>query len=242
MIGVIDCQTKNVGDDMQTLAALQFAPDAKFVRRDKIGEETRDLKIIGNAWWMEGECYPRANQNILPISMHIWNDGFPMDWLKVREPIGCRDTWTMNRLKENSIKAYFSGCLTLTFPEYKGKRDGIVYVDDVPREWKIEDALYLSHTNEEGDSLSPSKRMKIAQERLDVYKKARLVITNRLHVALPCVAVGTPVLINDKVWAKERFSGYNLPTEFKGLDADYKVPRPTKLIENLKKRVHEYIS
>jgi hypothetical protein len=242
-IAVVQCGTKNIGDDMQTLAALQFAPDAEFVTRDKIGKETRDLKIIGNGWWMEGDSYPREDQDILPISMHIAEKtGTNMyKWLKSKEPIGCRDTWTMKRLQKAGIAAYFSGCLTLTFPYYRGKREGVVYVDRIPDKWKVTEGTYLSHRNPQGDKQSVEERLKLAQEHLNIYKTASLVITKRLHVALPCLAMGTPVLVNDKVWASERFSGYSLPNEYKGLDADYKIVRPAKLINELKKRVQEYV-
>lgn len=247
-IAVIDSRTKNIGDDIQTLSALRFCPEADFVVRDEIGSENRDLALIMNAWWAEGKSFPpKENIKPLPISMHLW-DKKPffkkpetIIWLKKNEPIGCRDLYTQNLLNGLSIKCYFSGCLTLTLPEYKGKRSGIVYVDYVPEEWKIKGALCLSHYNEVGDKLPVGERLKIAQDRLDIYKKAELVITKRLHVALPCIAMGTPVLVNQDVWASERFSGYSMPTVFKGIKYNYKVKRPTKLINNLEEKVNDFI-
>lgn len=243
-IAVVECKTKNIGDDIQTLAALRFAPDAEFVRRDEIGDETRDLKIIGNAWWMEGDKYPRYDQHILPVSMHVWNDGMKQ-WFLNREhvyPVGCRDLYTLKLMESWGVPAYFSGCLTLTLPEYKGKRDGIVFVDRVPDEWKCDNATYVSHHNVKGNKWGVNDRLELAEKRLDLYRKAELVITKRLHVALPCLAMGTPVLVNDKVWASERFDGFNLPNVFKGYDPiEYKVRRPVKLIRELKDTVSEFV-
>lgn len=43
-------------------------------------------------------------------------------------------------------------------------------------------------------SLTPGERFEKAQEQLAVIAQARLVITSRIHTALPAVAMGTPVL------------------------------------------------
>lgn len=248
-VALIDTKSRNIGDWVQTLAALQFAPNGEFVTRDEIGDETRDLKIIGNAWWMEGDKFPRLDQDILPISMHIApKTGDKMfKWLKSREPIGCRDTDTVERLQAAGIEAYFSGCLTLTFPEYRGKREGIVYVDRVPEAWLKADwggrkVTHLTHHVKGAEKWTPQERIEYARKQLEIYKTAELVITKRLHVALPCIAFGTPVLTEQNVWTPERFSGYDLPTEFIGTKPeDYKVTRPVKLIKELKERVNKYV-
>lgn len=43
-------------------------------------------------------------------------------------------------------------------------------------------------------SLTEEQKFDIAAARLDIYAKAKLVITSRLHCALPCLAFGTPVI------------------------------------------------
>jgi hypothetical protein len=243
-IGIIDAKTENLGDDMQTLAALQYAPDAKFVRRDKIGSERRKLAVIMNAWWMEGSDFPPKDNIVpLPISMHIWNHKMDIEWFRKHQPIGCRDLYTQEYLKLNGIETYFSGCLTLTFPPYEGEREGIIYVDKVPDKWKKtgSDIIYTTHYNKGGDRMSTDKRLKLAEEKLELYRKAKLVITKRLHVALPCLGMGTPVVVNKDVWANERFSGYDLNYDFKGLDYNYSKPRPEELISNLKLKVNDFI-
>ncbi len=44
-------------------------------------------------------------------------------------------------------------------------------------------------------SLSFEERMKKVEELLQIYQNAKLVITDRIHVALPCIALKTPVLL-----------------------------------------------
>jgi hypothetical protein len=51
-------------------------------------------------------------------------------------------------------------------------------------------------------------RMLLAKETLDRYLAAGLVITSRLHVAMPCLALGTPVILLKKGISKDpRFEG-----------------------------------
>jgi len=47
----------------------------------------------------------------------------------------------------------------------------------------------------------------LAQKRLDEYAQAKLVITSRIHCALPCLAFGTPVIFIHQNLADPRFSG-----------------------------------
>ncbi|MEQ1161670.1 polysaccharide pyruvyl transferase family protein [Acinetobacter calcoaceticus] len=45
-----------------------------------------------------------------------------------------------------------------------------------------------------GKGVSYEQRFKLADELLEKYSKAKLVITSRIHCALPCLAMGTPVI------------------------------------------------
>jgi len=240
---VVFATYNNIGDDIQTLAALRFAPDAVFVDRDKISIEKRKLKIIGGHYWLSGKNFPPKNYiDFLPISMHIADPNLDLEWFKKREPIGCRDLWTKKHLEENNIEAYFSGCLTLTFPEYSGERKGIIYVD-VPDEIKEKDGLSISNIIPGTDILGVRERLEIAEERIELFKRAELVITSRLHVALPCVAIGTPVALHRSsiLYRPERFEGYEFIKDFNGFNEDYKVNKPIELIQNLDRKIKEFV-
>lgn len=52
------------------------------------------------------------------------------------------------------------------------------------------------------------KRRQCAEELLATYAGAKLVVTARLHAALPCLAFSTPVIFLDIGHRTERFSGY----------------------------------
>lgn len=51
------------------------------------------------------------------------------------------------------------------------------------------------------------ERVQMAEQLLAQYANARLVITSRLHAALPCLAFGTPVLFVVENVNDPRFSG-----------------------------------
>ncbi|WP_160069587.1 polysaccharide pyruvyl transferase family protein [Sphingobacterium bovisgrunnientis] len=54
-------------------------------------------------------------------------------------------------------------------------------------------AEYLTHSYWNKD-YSESERFEIAEDLLRKFSKAKLVITSRIHCALPCLAMGTPVV------------------------------------------------
>lgn len=134
---------KNIGDYIQTLAALQFMPhvDEYFDKTaDDMGVEK--IKMIMNGWYIwQPEKFPVSSRIIpLPISMHIspvhadrlLSLDYVFNWFKKNEPIGCRDKETERILSMHGIKSYFSGCLTLTLGEkYKTneERKGLIFVD-----------------------------------------------------------------------------------------------------------------
>lgn len=63
---------------------------------------------------------------------------------------------------------------------------------------------FISHK-----SRLPSRpfRFAQAQQLLNRYRRASLVVTARMHCALPCVAFGTPVIFVHAGYMKERFEG-----------------------------------
>jgi hypothetical protein len=219
--------TGNIGDEIQSLAARQFLPRVDFLidrERMKSFQAPEQVKMISNGWYM---CEPRQwppSDSILPllISIHISSDRPVTDaWFQPRNrdfllkhgPIGARDTNTLAMLRQQGIPAYFSGCLTLTIRrnEKALREDYICAVDVSPR--------VLAHLREKTDRLiipvthwiPPYMESKdtfvFAEMLLDLYQRAHCVITSRLHVALPCLALQTPVLLLHGKEDQSRFAG-----------------------------------
>ena len=223
------------------------------------------------------EVFPPSDRvEPLPISMHLsphvreamLSNPDGLRWFKANEPIGCRDTETMRFLESKGIRAYFSGCITLTLgKKYRnnGERRGLIFVDPYfagrlevkPlellaalafaalhfRTWRcvkkkfrslalsatgenylrrlfysatfiktysrlfslseLREAEYVMHWVDidaatKGDARNVDEQLlSYAESLVKKYAAASLVVTSRLHCALPCLAVGTPVLFID---------------------------------------------
>ena len=123
-------------------------------------------------------------------------------YLKEREPIGRRDSRTLDLLRTHGVKAYFSGCLTLMLKNPNvGQRSEHIYITNVSQHLvKLlpltvqEKATYLEHNMKGSERLDSLSRFSAAYQLMQKYGSAKLVVTQRIHCALPCVAMGTPVI------------------------------------------------
>ena len=118
--------------------------------------------------------------------------------------IGCRDYSTLCFCKRNRIAAYYSRCLTLTFPvrpvmESQKK----VFFVNIPESWNTliplslrTDAVRINQRKISSDCESWWDFLENAEVLLERYRtEARLVITTALHCASPCLAMGIPVIL-----------------------------------------------
>lgn len=236
----------NIGDYVQSLAAKQFLPQVdSHVNRECLGQYTGEpSKIILNGWFTHHPETWIPADNLIPlfVSLHINSSAASrmlsdkgVAYLKKHEPIGCRDHYTVRLLESKGIKAYFTGCLTLTLDSYAKKdsnNDGKIYIVDplygFPNKDRIftntkslikgivkGDILAMNSINEfmqnifsknlldnaeyikqelPSKSYTDDEKFKLAEGLLEKYSTAKLVITSRIHCALPCLALGTPVI------------------------------------------------
>ena len=230
--GVITYNSINIGDEIQSIASMRFLPEVdEYVYREQIKRfiprSTKQTKCIMNAWWMwKPENFPPSKYiEPLLISMYIRPEirkkfltKQTRKYLLEKGPVGCRDIGTYNWLKEEKIPAYFSGCLTLTLERNRNieREDYILCVDtkeelvSVIRERTQRPVYSISRM------LSPfysaQQRLELAKIQLLLYQNAHLIVSSRLHVILPSLALETPVLrvISDEKEMGEvsRYSGY----------------------------------
>lgn len=208
---VLSYSTSNLGDDLQTVAALPFLPPPthSFDRDTLALQQSEDAYIIlMNAWWADNpeNAFPPASC-FLPvfIGFHIssaavsyFSKPHCVAYLKARCPIGCRDLFTMNLLQQWGVEAFFSGCLTTTFEkrEKEPVAGKVILVDTARVNYLIpaslkKDAMVLTHSF----NGNPDTREKAVYDLLNLYRTtASLVITARLHAALTCSALGIPVV------------------------------------------------
>ena len=242
----------NIGDDIQTYAASLQVDNSWCGDRGRLEERTEDTRLLCNGWFMaEAQHWPPSDKvKPLFMSFHISSKNQELmtspeaiAYYKKYEPIGCRDYHTLDLLKSHDIEAYFSGCMTLTIPKYEGERgEEILFVDvlrtnytDHYRKTVVQGLVpagyekkvnFVTHFSDKLKSLSVETRMAQATEMLDRYAKAKLVITSLIHCALPCVALGTPVVFvdfgfNNDAAKRDRFNGI---IDLFHIESDLKAP------------------
>lgn len=262
---------KNIGDFVQSIAQKQFLKDKekRYVEIEELSsfESDEKVNVIMNGWFMhKPEEFPPAECiNPLFISFHLTppkeKDFFTpqtVNYLRKYQPIGARDYQTVELMERHGIKAYMSGCLTLTLGKEYGRQvhDGKYLIVDpyielggdlkISRSKQIIKTLYwgikyfvkachlqrkyiYQHTlgaklppkisrfleaatfyaiyserfadeillNADFKSvivdnhLSIDDKFELADSMLREYAKAKFVITSRLHVAFPCLAMDT---------------------------------------------------
>ena len=231
---IVYLDTPNLGDDIQSYACECFLPHTDYlVDREHMdafcssnGEEVGVL-LAGWYLYMHINWPPSPFIRPLAVSMHFdtyysWIAGeiitknfvfedYGGEWLKRHGPVGCRDWETEELLQQYGIPAYFSGCMTLTLrPFSTAQRHGKICLVDVNErignyicDRAETECIYLTHVIEEKHKTWEEHRTNV-EKRLKFYQGASLVVTTRLHAALPCLALGVPVLFLSEEWALNR--------------------------------------
>jgi hypothetical protein len=231
--GVMWANTINIGDDFQTLAAINLLKknnihEYVFINREKLSEyDGEPVVLIMNGWYMHDISKFPPSKKITPIFISVYVEHEKLiseniDYFKKHEPIGCRDLSTKKLFEKYNVKAYFSGCLTLCFDEHnqkgnknyivdlKGSNGGSLKDNKINLKSKLKNVEYIKHNYfNNSDKNRLDYRLKEAQKILNKYKEANLILTSRLHVALPCRAFNTNV--------KFIHQNYNKDKRFKGL-------------------------
>lgn len=224
----ISCSSRNLGDDIQVLAGLQFLPSTTlFVDRDRLGRFYRPEphRLLLNGWFTRDPAHWPPSPSLRPLitSIHLADDDLygerSIEWMRDQSalaPIGARDTRSVELMRAHGIAAFYSGCLTLTLTASEPVlRTDQVAVVDLPDEAValvrsrganvIAPTHRLSRTQRLFCTLE--KRLRAAAALLDTYRGSHAVVTRRLHAALPSLAFGTPVLFVTDDPQKRRFSG-----------------------------------
>lgn len=223
----------NLGDDIQLLSIEnlynQMGIDYNEVKRinyRELGTYDGEYVILPISFPMlsytRKQYVTKFSPKIIPVFLGvcILKETFSIEeiaYLKKWEPIGCRDLYTLNNMRKYGIESYLNGCMTLSFPRRNKNIEGsVIYAVDIsdnlkkiiPQEIRSE-AKFVSQTfylSDIGKSTPEEFARKMYQKYIDTGK---LIITTRLHAALPCIAAGIPT-----IFLKEEYS-----YRFAGVDA-----------------------
>lgn len=207
----------NLGDNIQLLAIDNLLHYMGVPKEDIVYIDYYDLATYDGEYVVLPINYPlygyrddmhitMFSDKIIPVFLglslmdgHIDED--ERAYLRRFEPIGCRDEHTMEQLRKQGIFAYLNGCMTATLPrlrnEISPKINRILCVDVgedlrglIPKEYRSKCEFITQMVYNVDDAAQT------AREYLDYYlKNADLVITTRLHCAVPCMAMGIPVVL-----------------------------------------------
>jgi hypothetical protein len=265
---VFSFSTPNLGDDVQAIAAALLLPSVDtYVDRDRLDKTklSEPHRLIMNSWFAIKRYKAIPNENIRPIYFgqcvgreDLLNPVWISEW-KRHQPIGCRDTKSVSTLTSLGIDAHFTGCVTTymgRFFKAPVSRSGVLFVD-VPAcvERHIPDdirTLAVRITNETANpDASPKERFRSAAKLLDALRSAEMVVTRRLHTALPCIGFETPVTVylNNDPKNRGRFSGSDqlLPMIFHDKDGgvtgpSWKAPSVPNIPSEMERHFHSLVA
>lgn len=214
-----------VGDDIQLLAIENLYKHMGIDYNDVIRIPFSELSTYSGEYvilplsfpfygFSNGNNITNFSSRIIPVflgfatMLNHYNET-DLKYLQKFQPIGCRDQYTMSALRQQGIEAYLNGCMTATLPRMRNGFDGRhkVFCVDIPDDFKkfipkeiLENCEFVNHVVFSKDC--PQGTEVKAKE---VYKRyvdeAKMVITTRMHAALPCIAMGIPVIL-----AKDKYS------------------------------------
>lgn len=213
----------NIGDVLQGMVAKRFLPNTSHIAdREALSniDTTSPSLLLANGWYMHSfdNFPPPPNVTPIYISVHIAQSKL-LNNKKVREhflmhsPIGCRDKKTLKLFLGWGIPAYYSSCLTITTTkraEINNTSEGeIILVDNIDHpipekiKTKLEQLLNkplvrITHDPPKKDG-SLQEFMEDSEKHMNSllkrYCKASLVITSKIHCALPCLGMGANVML-----------------------------------------------
>lgn len=214
--------TVNLGDNAQSIA-MRDVYRRLGVGDDQIVSVNRDTIpayagppciLVMNGVFPKHSFPIPANITPVFVGFHakadVINDN--LDTFKRFEPVGCRDIATTRRMTAAGIRAFTTGCVTLTLAPREAApprtRLLIVYGSEfpasilrhIPRDLS-DTAELIYHRHPVGlYPLTPERCSEIERYEnslLQRYRRdATLILTPLHHVATPCMAMGIPVIIS----------------------------------------------
>lgn len=139
---------------------------------------------------------------------HFMHECGGLEYLKIHQPIGCRDVYTRDILKQYGINSYLQGCITNTLPKRETKNDenkNKVFLIDC----NIELLKYIPKELIERAEAMPNEFFANVYGKDETYEVAKrhysylrdyaaLVVSGRFHIVTPCYAMGIPSIFVER--------------------------------------------
>ncbi|CTQ31281.1 polysaccharide pyruvyl transferase family protein [Jannaschia rubra] len=213
-IAALSWPGNNIGDDVQSVAVMQHLPAVDlFIPRDHLDTYRGDRALLIMNGWFQNEIrnWPPSDR-IVPLffGFHVQKRmretvAQNVEYLRRHAPIGCRDKATMEFIRSLGVEAYFSYCATLTFDAPEDRNADSIYLVEADRNrpvGKIDnpEGLAIRDVSHRLVAVPNDLRIEYATEMVRTYgRTARYVVTSRIHCAMPCAAMGIPVVFTGPV-------------------------------------------
>lgn len=201
-----DKHLKNIGEDMQIFAIEHLYKYMNIDYRDVIRISMTQLRNYDGEKVILPWNFPffgkfSISSQIVPVYLSISIlSGSVKDCLDLAHytPIGCRDQHSYNELTRYNIGAYLNGCLTAALPLRKTTgHEQKVFLVDIPQELYKYIPKELLENSEKVTHIHFNRHLNedFSRNLYNQYiNEAKLIITSRLHCAVPCLAAGIPVI------------------------------------------------
>ena len=189
MIALTAYATGNLGDAIQTMVMSTVVGQSIGLFRGQlpaVNWHKFDATYVVNGWFDDPAQFPppMAGKRCFFAGFHT-RQRAAVEWCRNSPwPVGARDPDTADLLRAFGVPVTVIGCPTLLIPRSDEPRNGVLSVDFPPGPGE-----HISHRAK----VNWPGAWRLAAERLERYRTAAEVHTTRLHVALPCLAMGTPV-------------------------------------------------
>lgn len=214
----------NIGDHIMGLAIERIYDEMHIPEEERVDILQTDVHCYDGEYvvlpmtmyldYSEGYTFP-LSRRIIPvfIGIHMLAEMGDLRYMNQYQnfgPFGCRDEATMLSMRKNGLDAYISGCLSMLSVTRRSEAciGDKVFLVDVPNSLYdyipqniMNDVEVLSHIFDYSKMKMSEKESQklgtqLAIERLEYYRQhAKLVVTSRLHCALPCLSMGIPVIL-----------------------------------------------
>lgn len=219
----------NIGDDMQSLVLRRWLgyreDEILFFDRDRhtFQREPRSnsIQLLINGFIGKGALPVPDLEGLeiepmfLAIHMADVNDDNPgkLDQLRKFGPVGCRDKQALQECLQNQVPAYFGGCPTILCDPADVKQDiDILLVDVNPRRLPAlpERRVVRYSSNMKVPKETPfAMRAEMCLRRWELLSRSRLVVTSKLHAAMPALGMGRPVVfIKEEIVCEGRLTAF----------------------------------
>lgn len=242
--------TENLGDAVISLATNNMVSGKCILDRDtgkhlNACSDWRSHRVLITGWLTHNpENWPIRMHEAKFTSIHvsktlrnaiksseIFFNPLTIQKMKESGPIGCRDSSTLELVRDFGLEGDFSGCIAMTLgPKGVRLKPRIALVDIPPKIAKFFKSLkhynVIEITHEVSSTIKWKDKLNQAQQLLDLYETCEFVISTRLHAVIPSLALGAKSCLVIENVSDDRFNplrNYISTIEIKRLDSLVKI-------------------